>query len=62
MGQALLGYAVFMIELFILLTGATNVETALWTFIVVYASCVLGTVGCVWWEGQADAVTRTGGR
>lgn len=51
MGHILLSYLVFLIELFFLLTSLVSIEAALWTFGAVYASCVLGMILCVWWEG-----------
>ena len=58
MGQIILGYVIFMAEVFILLTSVTSVETAVWTFGIVYAGCVLGTLLCVWWEGERRVLTR----
>jgi len=57
-GQAVIGYAVLMIELFILLAAAVSIETALWTFGVVHAGCALGTWACVWWEKRKREVAR----
>lgn len=52
MGQAVIGYAVFMVELFILLAAAMSVKTALWMFCVVHVSCAVGAMVCLWWERE----------
>jgi hypothetical protein len=57
-GQAVIGYTVFMIELFILLAAAASVETALWTFGIVHAGCALGIWACVWWERGTRRIVR----
>jgi len=53
MGRFVLGYVVFMLVLFLVLTVAVGVKAALWTFGVVHVSCALGAGVCVWWEGEA---------
>lgn len=59
MGQILLSYVVFLVEIFFLLTAIVSVEAALWTFGVVYAGCVVGMIACVWWEGGMRVFMRT---
>lgn len=51
MGQIILGYLIFLVEIFIVLTSLVSIETTLWAFGVVYAGGVLGTLLCMWWEG-----------
>lgn len=50
MGRVALGYAVFMLALFLILTMAASMKVALWTFGLMHVSCALGAGVCVWWE------------
>lgn len=58
MGQVVIAYLMFTIELFILLTAATSLETALWTLGLVYTGCFLGTCAWVWWESKTQKIVR----
>jgi hypothetical protein len=50
MGQIILGYLIFLVEIFLVLTSLVSVKTTLWAFGVIYAGGVLGMLLCVWWE------------
>ena len=58
MGRVVLGYMIFMLALFLIITSATSVEIALWTFGFVHVACALGACACVWWEREAFRLTR----
>jgi len=58
MGQAVIGYSVLIIGLFLLLAVEMSIEIALWTFGIVHMGCALGTWACVWWEKGARKIAR----
>lgn len=58
MGRVMLGYMVFMLMFFLMLTVMASVEVALWTFGAVHVACALGVCVCAWWELEAFQLTR----